>query len=671
MATSETAPPMVSRSSPPILDRSPSNASSPLSDVEDKDADADEMDFDLPSPRATSLARQRQLEGLDVGSPSLSTGTDGDESMLSDADVNDSEAETERLYDTPPKNTTGRDTVYRAPESGVQLFLERRSRAFEPSPSKLQRQIKAHADEADGSDNDSLSDADDDDASTASNEPEQEAKPDESRSPSPVRKTSQPIKQDGVPTADAEKDEVIDTKKRKRSLAAEQLEEEQPLRKRTGSIGVPERDFSADHTAIIDDDVATPTILTREPSPEEEDTGEADTSEPKSKDVPTQSIEDTPQHARSKSAKRGTTKKRKGRGDNVGMESPMDSPVDGGTPAADDDGARNAEDEQPETNADEEAELAHKEEELERKKAAWEELAAIEKQFSNFRERLYQERLDQLNREEAMLLSPNPTHPEYLAMLSCIDARRDERIRVSTVELRMRMDLLKRKAVAERAQIMTQYHQGIRSSRERVLEDLGREWYEIQHERRRAANNIPDFGIRLPATKKETLRAAVAYNKEVSILAGVAKYQGFPAAPDIRGAREEEIEGDFEAITPPPPQQQYVAETPGPVSVQFGVGRGALGPAAEQFLEQTPWANPNHPAHAMQRPRDPVGMAPVLYMGPPMGRRHSSQQFGGGGFTNGEAAAGMMHKSNSGSGHERVKKMGVEGLKREAISHAA
>lgn len=148
-----------------------------------------------------------------------------------------------------------------------------------------------------------------------------------------------------------------------------------------------------------------------------------------------------------------------------------------------------------------------------------------------------------------MLMSDNPTHPEYLAMLSCIDSRRDERIRLSTIELRMRMDLLKRKAVAERAQILTQYHQGIRASRERVLEDLGREWYEIQHERRRFANNIPDFGIRFPATKQATIKQAVAYNKEVSILSGVAKYHGFPAAPDIRGASEDQIDGDFEAIT--------------------------------------------------------------------------------------------------------------------------
>jgi hypothetical protein len=147
-----------------------------------------------------------------------------------------------------------------------------------------------------------------------------------------------------------------------------------------------------------------------------------------------------------------------------------------------------------------------------------------------------------------MLTSDTPTHPDYLAMLSCIDARRDERIRLSQTELKMRMDLLKRKAVAERAQVMTQYHQAIRASREKVLEDLGREWYEIQHERRRFANNIPDFGIRFPASRKETVRQAVAYNREVAILAGVAKYEGFPAAPDIRGASEGEVEGDFEAI---------------------------------------------------------------------------------------------------------------------------
>lgn len=168
--------------------------------------------------------------------------------------------------------------------------------------------------------------------------------------------------------------------------------------------------------------------------------------------------------------------------------------------------------------------------------------------ISNVSDSLYQERLEQLNQEEAMLTADNPTHPEYLAMLQCIDERRDERIRIGKLELQLNKDVLRRRAVSERAQIMSQYFQGVRESREKVLEALGKEWYEIQHERRRDANHVPDFGIRFPASKAQSIRHAVAYNKEVSILAGFAKYKGFPAAPNIAGATEEQLDKDFEFI---------------------------------------------------------------------------------------------------------------------------
>jgi hypothetical protein len=133
-------------------------------------------------------------------------------------------------------------------------------------------------------------------------------------------------------------------------------------------------------------------------------------------------------------------------------------------------------------------------------------------------------------------------------MLQCLDERRDERIRSSKLELQFKKEVMKRRAVAERAQIMSQYHQSVRASREKILEELGKEWYDIQHERRRSANNIPDFGIRFPATRAQAIRHAVAYNKEVSILSGFAKYKGFPAAPTINGATDEQVEEDFESI---------------------------------------------------------------------------------------------------------------------------
>lgn len=162
--------------------------------------------------------------------------------------------------------------------------------------------------------------------------------------------------------------------------------------------------------------------------------------------------------------------------------------------------------------------------------------------------RLYQERLEQLNKEEAMLNGPNPTHPEYLAMVQCVDERRDEKIRLGNVELQLNMDVLKKRAVGERAQIMSQFFQAVRESREKVLEAFGQDWYAIQYDRRRQANNIPDYGLRFPTSKAESLRNAVAYNREVSVLSGFAKHVGFPAAPDLHGASDDQLDHDLEVI---------------------------------------------------------------------------------------------------------------------------
>lgn len=118
--------------------------------------------------------------------------------------------------------------------------------------------------------------------------------------------------------------------------------------------------------------------------------------------------------------------------------------------------------------------------------------------------RVFQDRLDKLDEEEAMLTDEIPTHPEYLSMMECVDARRDERLRIAEVEYQMKMDVLNRRAVAERAQIMSQFYQSIRESREKMLEELGRQWYEIQHERRRYTNSIPDYTLWFPSTKAKT-----------------------------------------------------------------------------------------------------------------------------------------------------------------------
>lgn len=364
-----------------------------------KDHTPDAMDVDLPPRNGARLDTPEQQED-EADDDALSQADSDDESKLSEPDVNDSEAETERLYDTPPKHIAARDIVDRPRVSGGQHFLERRrDRVFEPSPSKLQQQIRAEADgNDDASDNDSLSDIDDD-ASVASGDSDQDGdKGDGSRSPSPVKKPSMPPVLDNTPVTDSAAQDLLDLRKRKRSLAVEPLEAEQPSKKRTGSVGGPERVFTDDKADIADED----TILTPLPSGDhttEEDAIEDETAEPRAKDQPTQSIEETTPRGtpRSKNAKRAGPKKRKTAGDGS-TDGALD---DGETNTAEE---RTAEEEQ--ADADEEADLVHKNEEermwngsvrrkditdprrtVERKRAAWEELATIEKQFANFRER--------------------------------------------------------------------------------------------------------------------------------------------------------------------------------------------------------------------------------------------------------------------------------------------
>ena len=127
-----------------------------------------------------------------------------------------------------------------------------------------------------------------------------------------------------------------------------------------------------------------------------------------------------------------------------------------------------------------------------------------------------------------MLRQDRPTHPDYLAMMQSIDARRDEKVRISEKLRELELETLKNYAVARRSQILVQYQQDVRDIREKRLEQLGKQWYEIQHDRRSYAGSVPDFALKFPTRRSQQILNQVAYSNEVSILSGVAKYIGFP-----------------------------------------------------------------------------------------------------------------------------------------------
>ncbi|KAI1641181.1 Sds3-like-domain-containing protein [Biscogniauxia mediterranea] len=550
MATGDTAPPPLTIAPPPIEPLSDDDGSSPLSDVEDKDADPDDL-HDLNN--ATSTHRDHE-------------GSSPDD--LSEA--NDTEAETERLYDTPRNATRRKDVV---------LTQNAEGRVYERTPSKLRQQKNAVGE----GDDDEDGPPSDEDASMASSPPAQ------------AREASEKLQSPTLDIlAEAAKKEAENRKRKRSPVSVENPEAEQTPQKRAGPLTASNRPNAGGKPGIADEEDPSSVPNSGEHSADEGINATAGEDE----------VDESVREAHSdkeispRKQTRSSSKRLKGSEEHAEGEEATEEGTDAAAP--EEDGAHTGEDEHMEVDVDEEAEAAHRnEEELERKKAAFEQLSGIEKRFATFRDRLYEERLEQLNQEEAMLRSDNPTHPEYLAMMQCIDARRDERIRIAERELALKLEALERWGVARRAQIHSQFFQSVRESRERILAELGQQWYDIQHERRRHANNVPEFGIRFPQSQTQRVRNALAYNKEVSILSGVAKYEGMPAAPDMKGASLQEQEDDFDAMSrnrhQTPRYQLHKPNYADYGGLPFGE---SLGPAGEQFIEQTPWANPHHPSNA-------------------------------------------------------------------------
>lgn len=147
-----------------------------------------------------------------------------------------------------------------------------------------------------------------------------------------------------------------------------------------------------------------------------------------------------------------------------------------------------------------------------------------------------------------MLKQPNCIHPEYLAMIQCIDERRAGKIAYENQLREYKKKCLERTTVAERHQLHSQYFQTVRDLREDILADCNQRIYDLQRGRRQLGVDETEYSLRLPEKRSEQIRQQTAYNLEVSILSGVAKYVGFPAAPEIQPARSSEIDDDLRAM---------------------------------------------------------------------------------------------------------------------------
>ena len=162
--------------------------------------------------------------------------------------------------------------------------------------------------------------------------------------------------------------------------------------------------------------------------------------------------------------------------------------------------------------------------------------------------RLFDERLASANEELSLLQQPRFKHPELLAMKEAVDQHCNQKIAYEQKLLKYKLQALQKASVATKHQIHSQYMQTASIIRERSLEQLNEELYQVQRERRSCEGDIPDYMFAFTPQRPQQILQQSAYNHEVSVLSGVAKYVGFPAAPMVRQARSDELEDDMRSM---------------------------------------------------------------------------------------------------------------------------
>ncbi|KAK5117575.1 hypothetical protein LTR62_004997 [Meristemomyces frigidus] len=248
-------------------------------------------------------------------------------------------------------------------------------------------------------------------------------------------------------------------------------------------------------------------------------------------------------------------------------------------------------------------------------------LQGVAKQFRFMREALYNDRIAQATAELRMLEQPDCQHREYVAQVACVDARREKQMREAQAFYHYRLTSIRQRTIGERAQLHSQYFQSIRDKREEHLYKLGEHWYNIQKERREQHQEQDEKYIyKFPAKKSVQIRQQAKYNQEISVLSGVAKYVGFPAAPEMKGAEGNALDDDLKAMKiskrvpvtdhaaslpqvhqqPPQPQQPFYQRLPTVPTQNERL-------AHEQFIEQNAWAQPQRPIHLNHGTSTPSG----------------------------------------------------------------
>ncbi|KAG0348647.1 Transcriptional regulatory protein [Podila humilis] len=249
------------------------------------------------------------------------------------------------------------------------------------------------------------------------------------------------------------------------------------------------------------------------------------------------------------------------------------SDKDSGSEAADENEEDEEEEEEEEeapvetpAQGDEDEEGGEEDDDLETKqmhKEALDALTSIEVEFASLRDKMYEERMMELDKEVEMI--NNGTHPELSSLMQEIAQKRENRLQIAEAGKRYKTD------IAQSQYEVTEYlvHCTFQSARRNARSDLARELGSKQRQLiLELARSTDTQKRKVLAEKTVILRARKHRRMEVAELKAIADSHAFPTCSKLTTVTSTELEDDFSAmglarlLPPPPPPQAQIPPQP-------------------------------------------------------------------------------------------------------------
>ncbi|KAG4306390.1 hypothetical protein PORY_000378 [Pneumocystis oryctolagi] len=187
------------------------------------------------------------------------------------------------------------------------------------------------------------------------------------------------------------------------------------------------------------------------------------------------------------------------------------------------------------------------EERFQKKKDAIAALTQIEIQFAKLRDKLYENQINYLDKEVDLV--NRGIHPELSSLMEKITERRKRKYDIAVAFRNMLIKSIKDEFIAHQYEIQNNFLESKRKLREKILLRTGEKCFQIYHERRLMESSlIPEYRFSVPSKRSVQLKHRRAHELEVTLLAGLKTYIGFPAAPEIKNASKDEIMQDLEEM---------------------------------------------------------------------------------------------------------------------------